>query len=305
MGVTNYTLFDGEIVSEDREGVLRDYVPDPLGSTIALLDSSQAKTDTVTYWPYGEVRNRTGANATPYLFVGSLGYRKDTATRAYVRARELEANYARWMTVDPLWPFTWQYVYALTNPETYADHTGLLPKTRTVPTFNPGCPGSLTHTINALCDRIDYISNEQVYLINRCIAAAARRIGMTGCNGLTSNRVICIKRWCDTDGIVTCIASTTGLGGRCPGVPPFGLDFDRSDPSDELQIGVPPGGDNYSFAWLGTGNPGLEFFHELMHACGQQHNSTVSAKQCNDIEACCMWEVLRNHNDGHRCVNRI
>ena len=52
MPVTNYTTLDGEIVYENRGGVERDYVPDALGSTVALLDSAQAKTDTFTYWPY-------------------------------------------------------------------------------------------------------------------------------------------------------------------------------------------------------------------------------------------------------------
>ena len=48
-----YTVIDGEVVSEKRSGVERDYVPDPLGSTVALLDNTQAQTDTFAYWPYG------------------------------------------------------------------------------------------------------------------------------------------------------------------------------------------------------------------------------------------------------------
>ena len=30
-----YTVFDGKVVSENRNGTERDYVPDPLGSTVA------------------------------------------------------------------------------------------------------------------------------------------------------------------------------------------------------------------------------------------------------------------------------
>ena len=48
-----YTVLDGEIISENRGGVERDYVPDPLGSTVALLDNTQAQTDTFTTWPLG------------------------------------------------------------------------------------------------------------------------------------------------------------------------------------------------------------------------------------------------------------
>src|SRR5947207_2497373 len=48
------TVVNGEVLSENRGGVKRDYLPDPLGSTVALLDNTQTKTDTFTYWPYGE-----------------------------------------------------------------------------------------------------------------------------------------------------------------------------------------------------------------------------------------------------------
>ena len=71
MPVVNYTNFDGEIVAEERNGVTRQYVPDPLGSTVALLDNTQAKTDTFSYWPYGEERTRTGTTPTPFQFVGT------------------------------------------------------------------------------------------------------------------------------------------------------------------------------------------------------------------------------------------
>lgn len=37
MGVTSYLVIDGEIISETRNGVEADYIPDPLGSTVALI----------------------------------------------------------------------------------------------------------------------------------------------------------------------------------------------------------------------------------------------------------------------------
>jgi hypothetical protein len=82
-----YTSIGGEIVSENRAGAERDYLPDPLGSTVALLNSAQTKTDTVTYWPYGEVKTRTGATATPFQYVGTRGYYRDSSKRTYSRAR--------------------------------------------------------------------------------------------------------------------------------------------------------------------------------------------------------------------------
>ena len=50
MGTVRYTTVNGEIISEKRNGVRSLYVPDPLGSTVALLDNTQTKTDTFEYW---------------------------------------------------------------------------------------------------------------------------------------------------------------------------------------------------------------------------------------------------------------
>ena len=119
-----YTVIDGEVIAEKRNGVRSLYVPDPLGSTVALLDSTQAQTDTFSYWPYGENDARTGATATPFQFVGSDGYYRDSGARAYVRARTLKTEQGRWLTVDPLWPRepAYQYVYAV--PTSYTDASG-------------------------------------------------------------------------------------------------------------------------------------------------------------------------------------
>ena len=38
-----YTVVNGEVIAEKRSGVRRLYVPDLLGSTVALLDSTQTQ----------------------------------------------------------------------------------------------------------------------------------------------------------------------------------------------------------------------------------------------------------------------
>lgn len=124
MPVTDYCTIDGEVVSEIRNGTERDYVPDPLGGTVALLDGSQTKTDTYTYWPYGEIRTSTGTNATPFKFVGTLGYFRESSTRTYVRARTYQQGYGRWMTVDLLWPIESSYSYCRSAPNDAADPSG-------------------------------------------------------------------------------------------------------------------------------------------------------------------------------------
>lgn len=122
MAVVNYTVIDGEIISEVRGGVRKDYVPDPLGSTVALLDNTQTKTDTWEYWPYGEIRS--GSSATPLQFVGTLGYYKDTSSRTYVRARHYRQALGRWQTVDPFWPQLLPYNYVDSDPINLVDFFG-------------------------------------------------------------------------------------------------------------------------------------------------------------------------------------
>ena len=131
MPTTRYTTFDGEIVSENRGGVMRDYVPDPLGSTVALLDNTQAQTDTFSYWPYGESQTRTGTTPTPFQFVGTAGYYKDNTSKAYVRARTLDAVKTRWITQDPIGlegGDTNLYIYAANMTASIVDPSGLSPR---------------------------------------------------------------------------------------------------------------------------------------------------------------------------------
>src|SRR5437763_6740502 len=93
----NYTVVDGEVLSEDRNGTKRDYVPDPLGSTVALLDNTQTETDTFTYWPYGEMKAHAGTTGTPFRFLGTAGYYRASATRCYVRARTYRQDLGFWL----------------------------------------------------------------------------------------------------------------------------------------------------------------------------------------------------------------
>src|SRR5947207_5655599 len=103
MGTVRYTTVQGEVIAEKRSGVRKIYVPNPLGSTVALLDNAQAQTDTFSYWPYGEERTRTGSTDTPFRFIGPEGYHQDSSRRTYVRARYLDILRARWVTADPAW----------------------------------------------------------------------------------------------------------------------------------------------------------------------------------------------------------
>src|SRR5580658_7602828 len=126
MPVVNYLTIDGEIVSETRNGVKSDYIPDPLGSTSKLVNTSQAVTDTFEYWPYGELKLHTGGSGTPMRFVGTLGYYTHSPLiRTYTRLRYLRIDLARWVTVDLVWPHQHPYSYVGNRPTCLRDRWGL------------------------------------------------------------------------------------------------------------------------------------------------------------------------------------
>src|SRR5437588_238957 len=138
-----YEVINGEMVAEKRGGVRRLYVPDPLGSTVALLDNTQTQTDAFSYWPYGEERPRTGTTPTPFRFVGTAGCYRDSASRVYIRARHLKTAQGRWLTQDPLVSggAVVPYPYAWNSPALYPDPS------REWPARHPGpcrgrCPGA-------------------------------------------------------------------------------------------------------------------------------------------------------------------
>ncbi len=121
-----YSTWGGQIVHENRGGVERGYVPDTLGSTIALVDSSGTITDTWKYWPYGEVSSRTGTNATPFTYIGTLGYFKDlVSSLTYIHARFYQTLIGQWMTKDPIWPRAHPYIYCNGAPINNNDPSGL------------------------------------------------------------------------------------------------------------------------------------------------------------------------------------
>ncbi len=68
-----YTTVNGQILTRIEEGVESFYVPDPLGNTAMLVNTSGAVTDTWIYSPYGEVLTRGGSTGTPFGYGGTLG----------------------------------------------------------------------------------------------------------------------------------------------------------------------------------------------------------------------------------------
>lgn len=100
MGTVRYTVINGEVIAEKRNGLRSLYVPDPLGSTVALLDNTQAQMDTFSYWPYGGNDARSGSTATPFQFMGTAGYYRDRTNSIYVRSRTLSTQEGRWTSAS-------------------------------------------------------------------------------------------------------------------------------------------------------------------------------------------------------------
>ncbi|MHB8637346.1 MAG: RHS repeat domain-containing protein [Fimbriimonadaceae bacterium] len=145
-----YSTFGGRVVAESRGGVIRQYVPDNLGSTVALIDDAGNVTDTYDYWPYGEERVHVGTSTTPLTFLGTLGYFKDFLNMLYVRARHLRVDLTQWMTVDPLWPGQRAYGYVSSSPTEAADPSGTLAGP-SCPPGHPSCTAAWRNCVMAYC----------------------------------------------------------------------------------------------------------------------------------------------------------
>jgi RHS repeat-associated protein len=176
-----YNVVGGEVISEDVNGTHVLYTPDPLGSMVALIDSSQSIIDTYDYWPYGVVRVRGGVGHNPFQFVGSLGYYQHAASSVYVRARTLRVDVGRWQTEDPIgfaggdWNL---YGYVGNRPISMSDPSGKLP---VIPIgaciANPACRKVLTCIGEAGFAAL-------INLLNQLISGVGKK-------PLDSNKLIC------------------------------------------------------------------------------------------------------------------
>jgi RHS repeat-associated protein len=125
MSWTTYTTVNGQILHQDKDGVGTHLIPDTLGNIIATIDEAGTVTSQTEYLPYGEVQSQTGANPTPFGFVGAWGYYSDSEATTYIRARTYSPVMAAWVTSDPLWPGETGYSYAEARPNTERDPSGL------------------------------------------------------------------------------------------------------------------------------------------------------------------------------------
>jgi RHS repeat-associated protein len=145
-----YTTVNGQVLSENRGGVVHHFIPDPLGSVVMVRDSSGNTVYTAEYAPYGDVQSETGTNPSEFGYVGALGYVMDSASSLYVRARYLLTNLGRWLTKDPLWPREPGYVYAGAMPNLQSDPSGYLWWVIIVAGYGAACVHCLLRTLDAI-----------------------------------------------------------------------------------------------------------------------------------------------------------
>ncbi len=256
-----YTNFCGMLVSETRGGVERDYVPDTLGSTAALVDSSQTITDRWEYWPYGEVSQRAGAHPTSFTFVGMLGYFKDILDKMlYVRARHVRPDLARWLTVDPLWPPMPAYEYVGSRPSEQTDPSGLIWFRRI--DCSPSQIDDIKNALTLLCGKFNNPSSP--YRV--CLGALACKVAHPTA-----------PPWGSQADLVDFICNSTSKSDplliRCD----FGLSCRRKHAS---QL---PGWANPLILCPSAFEPGQSLFcimaHEISHKGGHSHKSPDCLKE--------------------------
>jgi RHS repeat-associated protein len=114
-----------ELFTRTDAAGLRAFLPDALGSAVALADASGTVQTAYTYAPFGETTVTGTTSDTPYQFTGR---ENDGTNLYYYRARYYHPVHGQFLNEDPLeFPareFN-KYRYALDNPVTFRDPLGL------------------------------------------------------------------------------------------------------------------------------------------------------------------------------------
>ena len=108
---------------------------DRSGSTIAITDKDGQVSDAYAYTPFGTAVDHTGFSTQPFTYMGKWGVRQENTqgTLYQMGARFYDAQVARFLSPDPLWPNIIEpgelspYQYARQDPIRYMDAGGLSP----------------------------------------------------------------------------------------------------------------------------------------------------------------------------------
>ena len=104
---------------------------DRMGSTLALTDTAGDVVDSYAYTPFGMLLQHDGDSPQPFTYIGQHGVLAQTDSLYCMRARYYDAATMRFLSKDPVWPDISSpqtinpYQYALNNPLTWSDPSGL------------------------------------------------------------------------------------------------------------------------------------------------------------------------------------
>jgi RHS repeat-associated protein len=141
--ICEYTLISGSfaikalntyglgLISSNRQGTIRYFHFDGLGTTHHLTDSSQSVTDSYAFDAFGVPSSATGSSINPYRYVGQWGYYDDGAMGSssemlLLGARYYWPKYGRFLTGDAM-PRANLYWYVDNSPTKRTDPRGTLP----------------------------------------------------------------------------------------------------------------------------------------------------------------------------------
>jgi len=131
----------GLISVTDRTGAQTYFTSDGLGSTTNLTNGTGVKTDTYTYDAFGAPAHTFGNSANNFQFTGQQRDSQSSREFYYLRARYYDPTIGRFLTHDPMpgqepQPQTMNpYAYALNNPTSRVDPTGLASESRSLSCF--------------------------------------------------------------------------------------------------------------------------------------------------------------------------
>jgi RHS repeat-associated protein len=139
--ICEYTLISGSfaikalntyglgLISSNRQGTIRYFHFDGLGTTHHLTDSSQSVTDSYAFDAFGVPSSATGSSINPYRYVGQWGYYDDGAMGSssemlLLGARYYWPKYGRFTVWDPV-PGSNAYLYCDNRSTRAADSSGM------------------------------------------------------------------------------------------------------------------------------------------------------------------------------------
>ena len=279
-----YLTIDGEIVSETRSGVRNDYIPDPLGSTAALINSTHTITDTFLWWPFGEQRSHVGSSVSPFGYGGTLGYYTGSSGRnVCLPARTFGQRETCWLTKDPLWPFESAYIYSQNNPVNFVDELGMSPSRHPVTTRS-----SLNERLDLArlndCRIAFALSTGNIMITARYMACARG----SGCPPVSGKIASCLyDQLCKGK---TKIELSDGY--TCPQCDDScGITFNNIGIVNLCKNNLGGSGCDH----FNTGAPyHVVLLHEMLHRCGVDHpdwHNYPPEGKCNNIMACCMLKA--------------